>query len=220
MLTSALINQNIPRLQPADTVAKALQLINDFKLTHLPVVSEGIFLGLISEEDLLDVEEGKGPIEFLSATLIQAAVRDDVHFLQAIQVCIQHEANVIAVIDKNKLLKGVITSNLLLNAMGSFAGASERGGMILLKMEPSQFSASELCRIAESEGCAVLHLNAISNLQEGSLEVSLIVNKQDIGALVNSLERYEYQVLHYIGKEEVENEIRNNFRHLMNYLDI
>lgn len=220
MLTSSLINQNIPRLQPADTVAKALQLINDFKLTHLPVVSEGLFLGLISEEDLLDVEDGKGTVEFLSAALIQAAVRDDVHFLQAIQVCIRYETNVIAVVDKNKLLKGVITTNLLLNALGSFAGAGENGGMVLLKMEPSQFSASEICRIAENEGCSVLHLNVMSDLQEGILEVALIVNKQDIGALVNSLERYEYQVLHYIGREEVENEIRNNFRHLMNYLDI
>jgi len=186
----------------------------------LPVVSDGLFLGLISEEDLLDVEEGKGTIEFLSSALIQAAVRDDVHFLNAIHVCIRHETNVIAVIDKNKTLKGVITTNMLLNALGSFAGANENGGMILIKMEPNQFSASELCRIAESEGCSVLHLNAMSDLQGGSLEVALMVNKQDIGALVNSLERYEYQVLHYVGKEEVENEIRNNFKHLMNYLDI
>ena len=45
MLTKELINSNIPRLQLQDTVSKALQLINDFKLTHLPVVSEEKFLG-------------------------------------------------------------------------------------------------------------------------------------------------------------------------------
>ncbi len=55
MLTANLINNNIPRLKPQDTVAKALQLIADFKVTHLPVVSDGKFLGLISEEALLDV---------------------------------------------------------------------------------------------------------------------------------------------------------------------
>jgi predicted transcriptional regulator len=44
MLTANLINNNIPRLQPQDTVSKALQLISDFKVTHLPVVSENKFL--------------------------------------------------------------------------------------------------------------------------------------------------------------------------------
>lgn len=220
MLTSALINQNIPRLQPPDTVGKALQLINDFKLTHLPVVSDGFYLGLISEEDLLDVEEGKGTIEFLSSHLINASVRDDVHFLNAIHVCLHHETNIIAVVDKQNLLKGVITSNHLLKALGNFAGANETGGLIVLRMDRAQFSGSELCRIAESESCSVLHLNVSGDAQDGSLEVTLLLNRQDIGALVNSYERYEYQVTYYLGREEVENEIRSNFRHLMNYLDI
>ena len=65
MLTSSLINLNSPRLQLQDTVAKARQLINDFKVTHLPVVSESSFLGLISEEDLMDAEEEKQTMETL-----------------------------------------------------------------------------------------------------------------------------------------------------------
>ena len=39
MLTAELINKNIPRLQLQDTVGKALQLINDFRVSHLPVVN-------------------------------------------------------------------------------------------------------------------------------------------------------------------------------------
>jgi len=53
MTTLQLIDNTIPQLQIHDTLAKALQLMNDFKLTHLPVVSNEKFLGLISEEDLL-----------------------------------------------------------------------------------------------------------------------------------------------------------------------
>jgi len=34
-------------------------LVNDFRVTHLPVVSDDKYLGLISEEDLLDAEEVK-----------------------------------------------------------------------------------------------------------------------------------------------------------------
>ena len=49
MLTIELINNNIPRLQLQDSVGKALQLINDFRVTHLPVVADSKYLGMVSE---------------------------------------------------------------------------------------------------------------------------------------------------------------------------
>ncbi|RZJ83018.1 MAG: CBS domain-containing protein, partial [Chryseobacterium sp.] len=98
MLTIELINNNIPRLQLIDTVSKALRLINDFRVSHLPVVSEDTFLGLISEDDLLDAEDNKLPIEVLQKNFIQAAVKDNAHFLNAVNSSIQFDTNVVPVI--------------------------------------------------------------------------------------------------------------------------
>jgi predicted transcriptional regulator len=70
MLTAELINNNIPRLRLQDSVSKALQLINDYRVTHLPVVAEDRYLGMVSEDDLLDVEEEKGTIEFLQESFV------------------------------------------------------------------------------------------------------------------------------------------------------
>ena len=57
------------------------EIINDFRVTHLPVVSDDKYLGLISEEDLLDAEEEKMPIELMQEMFIDAAVKDNEHFL-------------------------------------------------------------------------------------------------------------------------------------------
>ena len=65
MLTAELLNHNIPQLQLQDGISKALQLINDYRVTHLPVVAENVYLGMIGEDDLLDIKDGKGTIEFL-----------------------------------------------------------------------------------------------------------------------------------------------------------
>ena len=54
MLAQELINNILPQLQLTDTVSTALQLMNDFKINHLPVVSDDKYLGLISEDDLFD----------------------------------------------------------------------------------------------------------------------------------------------------------------------
>jgi acetoin utilization protein AcuB len=220
MLTIELINNNIPRLKLQDTVSKALQLINDFRVTHLPVVSDDKYLGLISEEDLLDAEEEKMPIELMQETFVPAAVHDNEHFLNAVNCSNQVDSSVVPVINEENELMGVITTTDLLKALGNFAGTNEIGGIIVLEMERSQFAISEISRIVESNDATILHLNTTVHPETGMLTVTLHINKKEIAAIVATFERYDYDVIYYFGNENFENEIHTNYRHLMNYLDI
>jgi len=220
MLTIELINNNIPRLKLQDTVSKALQLINDFRVTHLAVVADDKYLGLISEEDLLDAEEEKMPIELMQETFIDAAVHDNEHFLTAVTFCNQYDTSVVPVINEEKELAGVITNTDLLKALGNFAGTNEIGGIIVLEMERSQFAISEISRIVESNDATILHLNTTVHPETGMLTVSIHTNKKEIASIVATFERYDYDVIYYFGNENFENEIHTNYRHLMNYLDI
>lgn len=220
MLTIDLINNNIPRLQLQDTVVKALQLITDFRLTHLPVVSEDKFLGLISEDDLLDEEDDRLTIESIQHNFIAASVPDNVHFLNAVNYSNQHEANIVPVISTANDYVGVITSSDLLKTLGNFAGGNEIGGIVVLEMERSQFAISEISRIVESNDCTILHLNSTVHPDTGLLTVTIHLNKKEISAIVATFERYDYDVIYFYGNEKFENEIHTNYQHLMNYLDI
>ena len=220
MLTIELINNNIPRLKLQDTVSKALQLINDFRVTHLPVVSDDKYLGLISEEDLLDAKQEKMPIELMQETFIIAAVHDNEHFLNAVNYCNQHDTTVVPVINEENELMGAITTPDLLKALGNFAGTNEIGGIVVLEMERSQFAISEISRIVESNDATILHLNTTVHPETGMLTVSIHINKKEIASIVATFERYDYDVIYYFGNENFENEIHTNYRHLMNYLDI
>lgn len=220
MLTLELINTNIPRLHLQDSVGKALQLMNDFRLNHLPVVDENKYLGLISEEDLLDAESEKMSIEQLQENFIITAVHENEYFLKAVSSFNQFETSVVAVIDEENELEGVITTKELLKALGNFSGANEMGGIIVLEMERSQFSISEISRIVESNDATIFHLNTIIQPDTGLYTVTIHINKKEIAAIVATFERYEFDVLYYFGIENFENEIHSNYRHLMNYLDI
>lgn len=220
MLTIDLINNNIPRLQLQDSVAKAIQLVADFKVTHLPVVSENTYLGLISEEDLLDADDDKVPVEALQKYFIPASVKDNVHFLNAVNTSIQFDTNIVPVINEEAEIAGIISTTDLLKTLGNFAGANEIGGIIVLEMERSQFAISEISRIVESNDCTILHLNSHTDQVTGLLTVTLHINKKEIAAVVATFERYDYDVIYYFGNENFENEIHSNYRHLMNYLDI
>ena len=220
MLTIDLINNNIPRLQLKDSVSKALRLIADFRVTHLPVADDDKFLGLVSEDDLLDQEEPKMPIELMQESFIMAAVHDNEHFLNAVTCSNQIESTVVPVVNDENELLGVITTDNLLKTLGNFAGTNEIGGIIVLEMERSQFAISEISRLVESNDATILHLNSTVHPQTGMLTVTLHINKKEIATIVATFERYEFDVIYYFGNEKFENEIHSNYRHLMNYLDI
>jgi acetoin utilization protein AcuB len=220
MLTKELINNNIPRLQLQDSVGKALQLINDFRISHLPVVSDETFLGLISEDDLLDAEDEKLPIEVLQNNFLQAAVPDNVHFLNAVSSSIQFDTTVVPIVSNEDEYAGAITSADLLKTLGNFSGADEIGGLIVLEMERTQFAISEISRIVESNDCTILHLNTTVHPLTGLLTVTLHINKREIASVIATFERYEYTVVYSFGNEKFENEIGSNYQNLMNYLDI
>jgi CBS domain-containing protein len=220
MLTIELINNNIPRLKLQDTVSKALQLINDFRITHLPVVAEDKYLGLISEDDLLDAEDDRATMELMQEHFVNAAVHDNEHFLTAVNCCNQFDTTVVPVINEERELLGVITTPDLLKALGNFAGTNEIGGIIVLEMERSQFAISEISRIVESNDATILHLNTTVHPETGMLTVTIHINKKEIASIVATFERYDYDVIYYFGNENFENEIHSNYRHLMNYLDI
>lgn len=220
MLAIELNNNIIPQLKLNDTVGKALQLINDFKASHLPVVSEEKYLGLISEDDLLDADNKKLLIEILQEDFIDTSIKENEHFLQAVNISNQYQTNVVPVVNEEKEFIGTITGQTLLRTLGNFSGSHEIGGIIVLEMERSQFTISEISRIVESNEATILHLNTMVQSETGLLTVTIHMNKKELSTIVAAFERYEYEIIYYFGEEKFENEIHNNYRHLMNYLDI
>lgn len=220
MTTLQLIDNTIPQLKLPDTTAKALQLMRDFKITHLPVVSEEKFVGLISEEDLMDADNPKATLDFFKGDFIHAAINANQHFLKAASFCTLYETNVVPVINEANELMGCITAAHLVAEMGNFCGANEYGALVVLKMERNRLAISELNSIVESDGAIILHLNVTPLPPSNLLQVTLQINKKEISTIVASFERYEYSVSFYSGEEQFENEISTNYQNLMNYLQI
>ena len=54
MLSSQLINITFPAINLFDKLSFALQLMDEYDVQHLPVVSEEKYVGIVSKDDLLD----------------------------------------------------------------------------------------------------------------------------------------------------------------------
>jgi len=218
MLTRDLISHSIPYLHLDDKVFHALQLMNDYHVTHLPIVSEDKYLGIISEEQLLHSDDDN----LLEQLLISdggKSVQANDHFLKAIQIAVQNKLSIVPVMEENHIL-GIVTYNDLLRNASDFMSLNDPGGLIVLEIEGKDYSFNELNRIVESNDAQITQLNSFTDPETGAMQVTIRINKLEISDIISTLQRYEYNVKYYFGEELYENELRSNYDNLMHYLKI
>ncbi|MDQ0638000.1 Mg/Co/Ni transporter MgtE [Pedobacter sp. W3I1] len=86
MFAAEIISDAIPSLKAGDTVQKALDRMNDFKLKHLPVVNEVTLLGLVSEDDLLNVDNHDTLLSDSSVNMLNVFVLSNMHTYDVIRL--------------------------------------------------------------------------------------------------------------------------------------
>ena len=138
MLTRDLISNAIPYLHRSDTVYHALQLMNDYHVAHLPVVENESYLGIISEEQLLQSDE-ESPLTDLQITDGTTSVQANEHFLKAIQTAVFNKLSIVPVVEEKQLL-GIVTYNDLLRNASEFMNLNQPGALLVLEMDNRNYS--------------------------------------------------------------------------------
>ena len=220
MLTRELESQTLPYLHLTDKVYQALQLMNDNHVTHLPIVEGDKYIGLISEEDLLQAENDNAELQTLQQSFANPSVKGDEHFLKAVQVAAENGLSVVPVLGDDNELIGTVVYNDLLKHASEFMSLNEPGGLIVLVMESNQYSFNEISKLVETNNAQITQLNTTNDAETGLMQVTLRINKPEVSDIVATFQRYEYNVKYFFGEELYTNELRSNYDNLMNYLKI
>ena len=220
MLNKEIISASIPSLHLNDPVSQALDLMADFHVTHLPVVIEDKLAGLVSEDALLNVEDDSTRLSQLQGSFSKIAAHAESFFFEAVQMVNESALTVVPVVAGEAEYIGSITATDLLRQMGRTSGVNDPGGIIVLEMEKVSFSFSEISKLVETNDAQITQLNTYPDASSGNFYIILKINKLEISDIIATFQRYEYQVKYYFGEELYENELRSNYDHLMNYLNI
>jgi len=206
-------------LSLSDTVYHAQQLMADYHLMQLPVTNHETYIGLISEDDLLNSQDDQ-TLEHLEPLFLKLSVKASSHFVEAVQLCNSYGLSVIPVVEKEMEWAGAISASDLLKYLGRMTGTDEPGGIIVLELEKANFSFSEICKLVETNDAQITQLNTFFDTQLQLLYVTIKLNRFEVSDIVATFQRYEYTVKYYFGEELYENELRINYDHLMNYLNM
>ena len=124
MLASQLITNHYPTVEPDDKVSRALQLMEDFDIIHLPVVDHNKYIGLVTKDDLLDADE-IATLKVVMTSLLPKSIRTTDHFLAALKLASQNNLSIVPVVNEDNEWMGEIPYIELIKSSSQFTGAEE-----------------------------------------------------------------------------------------------
>jgi acetoin utilization protein AcuB len=220
MVAAELISDIIPSVKLTDTVEKVYLLLTEFRVNELPVIDEDQFLGLIAEDDLIEVADEQLLISSLSILRPHSFVRENQHIYDVIRMFQAQQLSIVPVLDMKNNYLGLIHINALTNSFATLTSVIEPGAIIVLEIGNRDNSLAQMSQIVESDKAQILSSYVRSFPDSTRLEVTLKINKKDVAAILASFIRYDYIVKEVFNQAQVEDDSMNRYELLMNYINL
>lgn len=221
MIARNLISKLIPPLKDTDNGIKALSWMGEFHLQSFPVVSGKELVGMVSEYDILDMEN---PENSLSTLRLDSKIERMQEFDLVYDVVKKmHESKMgsIAVLDAEEEYIGLITSETVMQYFANTNAFQDPGGVIILQMKSRDYSMVEIAQIIETNHAIILESHIVVHPNDHEqLSVTIKVNKLELEAIVATFERYKYDVQAVQHETEDADMLQDRLDALMNYLNI
>jgi acetoin utilization protein AcuB len=220
MLASELISDNIPPLKTSDSGLTALNWMDEFKVSHLPIVNNREFLGLISDSDILDLNTPEEALGNHHLSLFRPFVNANQHLYEVLKLIVKMDLSIIPVLnDQNEYLGNISLKSLLLQ-FAKTAAADQPGGIIVLELNDNDYHLSEIAQIVESNNAKILGLYLQSHIESTKLDVTIKVNRENISGILQTFARYDYVVKASFQQSEFSDDLRQRFDLFMNYINM
>ncbi|WDF69945.1 CBS domain-containing protein [Sphingobacterium oryzagri] len=220
MYLGEILSKHYFDVKPDDSIGFALDRMNEFHMTQLPVVSEHDFLGLLTEDQLLAADDETQSLHNLSVSLRFVYLYEYQHVYDALQYMSAHQLQLLPVVDKDNVYLGTLTQQEVLHALNDTLGNREPGAIIVLELGRNDVSFSHIAHLFESENVRILS-TAVRDIPDTTkIEMTIKVDKQNISTLIASLWRFDYVVKATFNDGSPDSDIKERYDILMNYLNL
>ncbi len=220
MIARHLISDTIIPLKTSDTGVMALNWMEENKVSHLPIVNGDHYIGIISEKDILDLNNFDEALGKHKLGLDMADVQEDQHIYQVVELFDKHRLSLLPVVDKHDKYLGSITLPKLLSYLASSFSVNNPGGVIVLEMSLNDYNMTEIASIVESNNAKILSSFVGAHSDSTLIELILKINKTELEPILQTFSRYNYIVKATFGDDEDTEDLKERFDSLMNYLNI
>ena len=215
-----LIQNDIPPVRTNETIEKALNWMDEFKLNHIPVVNGTEYVGLLSDDMVYDYNHLKDPISNINFLGKQQSVLENAHFFQVMSLISSYKLSVVPVCDEQRNYKGSISTKKLINVFSKQSGFNSSGAIITLLVNDFDYQLSQIAQIIESNDAKILSLYSENLESNNQLKLTIKISDGKLGAVLQTFSRYDYTVQDVFSDDEINNQSKQRYDHLMKYLNV
>jgi acetoin utilization protein AcuB len=188
MINNNLISSQIIPLKLGGAKNTALQYMQENQISHIPVVSQGKYIGLINANLLHD---NKTELEITERNIFSiAAAKPEDQFIRLWSLMLKNEISCLPIVNLDNSYIGCVTKPDLIRYFCQNFSTQEPGSILVLSIRRLDYSLVLLSQIVEEHNGIILSSFITEPSDENEILVTLRINKEDPQSIINHFYRH------------------------------
>ncbi len=212
------IIKTLPVFEVKETLKKPMVFFEETTFSHVAVVEDGIFIGLLSENDH-DCFEAKKKIDGFRYDLESFHVTPETSWLDVLEKFARNEANILPILDDANRVMGYYDLNDIVSVFIGTPFFTEPGGILVVSKGIKDYSFSEIAQIVESNNNKLLGAFITENFND-IVQVTLKINASNLNEVIQTFRRYNYTILFGNNDDQFLEDLKQRSDYLKKYLNV
>ena len=212
------IINTLPVFQLDDSMTEVIEFFLHTTYSHVAIVEDRKFVGVLSETDLETFEQVK-KVEDYRYELESFFARKETSWLDALELFARNEANLVPVLDENNSVMGYFDLHDIVAEFIDTPFFIEPGVVLVIAKGIKDYSFSEIAQIVESNNARLLGA-FITESRDEITQITLKITTENSNDVVQTLRRYNYNILFGNNEDQFIESLRRRSEYLDKYLNV
>ncbi|WP_438977373.1 CBS domain-containing protein [Polaribacter sp.] len=217
-ITDYILNEIKP-LKLKSSVADAIELFDNYPITHFPVIENDKLLGSFAEDDIHTTNENDHELVEHAHLLNSFFADEKATVLELLKIFADNDTNIIPVLNKNKDYIGYYDLRDVLDVFSTSPFMIEESETLIVEKLENDYSMSEISQIIESNSAKLLGCY-ISEKKNDFVQITLKIVSSDIHEIMHTFRRYEYKIISMHDNDIYLEDLKNRSEYLQKYLEM
>ncbi len=208
----------MPTFGITDALDEVITFFEDTMYSHIAVMDNGMYLGMLSENDQDCFEEGK-TIEDFRFQLESFHVTKETLWLDVLEVFARNEANLVPVLDDAQRFVGYYDLNDIVALFIGTPFFTEPGGILVVSKGVRDYAMSEIAQIVETNNGKLLGA-FITESENDLVQVTLKIANANLNEVIQTFRRYSYNILFGNNDDQFLEDLKQRSDYLDKYLNV
>jgi CBS domain-containing protein len=212
------IIHTVPVFEVSETLKDVIVFFEETTCSHVAVTENGIYLGLLSENDLACFEPEK-TIEDFRYEMDHFFVTKETSWLDVLEMFSRNEANVLPILDEDQLVQGYYSLDDIVDVFIDTPFFKEPGAILVVSIGVKDYSFSEMAQIVESNNARLLGA-FITNAENDMVQITLKIGTQNMNEVAQTFRRYNYTIEFGNSDDQFLEDLKQRSDYLEKYLNV